>query len=109
MQLKYNWDFLPSRNWGNFPFVTILDQSQMETVRHFMTILCLYCIAELHIYIQFSTIVAFPVIVPISSLIFFCVTFKFTSILFSPVLPHELLRTKKFAPSFHWDLVPSPP
>lgn len=67
MQLKC---FLPSRNWENFPFVTILDQSQMETARHYMTILCLYCIAELHIHTQFSTIVAFPVTVPISSLFF---------------------------------------
>lgn len=80
----------------------------METARHYMTILCLHCIAELHIHIQFSTIVAFPVTVPISSL-FFCVSFKYPSIPFSPVLPHESLRTRKFAPSFHWDPAPSPP
>lgn len=70
MQLKYYWSFLPSKNWESFYFVTILHQSQMETARHYVTILCLYCIGELHIHIKFSTGVAFPVSVPISSLFF---------------------------------------
>lgn len=109
MQLKY-WCFLPCRDWESFHFVPILDQSQMETARHFMTILCLYCIAELHIHIQFSTIVAFPVTVPIYSL-FFHVSFKFPSIhlLFSSAATWLAQDKGNLQPSLRWDPVPSPP